>query len=135
MSAPPDLSTHILPLSTPLSCLEAEEAFSGLSAKEKLYCHYLSRAAWEGAPICLLQTSPESVPIFLLLKELFSRQTPASLRAAVESTVSEDEFRALLLYAAGVFTNTGNYKGFGDTKIIPGIERVSWVYSVGPFYN
>ena len=135
MTSPPDLSTHILPLATPLSRLEADEAFSGLSAEEKLYCHYLSRAAWEGAPICLLQTSPESVPIFLLLKELFSRQSPASLRAAVESSVSEDEFRALLLYAASMFSNTGNYKGFGDTKIIPGIERVSWIYMYMYMYN
>ena len=125
MASPPDLSPHILPLTTPLSTLQADEAFNGLSPKEKLYCHYLARAAWEGGPICLLQTSPESVPIFLLLKELFSRQSPASLRAAVGSEVTEDEFRALVLYAAGVFTNMGNYKGFGDTKIIPGIERVS----------
>lgn len=124
MTSSPDLSIHVLPLSTPLSSLEASAAFSGLSQREKLYCHHLSRAAWEGGPICLLQTSPESVPIFLLLKELFSRQTPASLQAAVESTVSEEEFRALMLYTAGVFTNAGNYKGFGDTKIIPGISRV-----------
>ena len=125
MTSSPDLSIHVLPLTTPMSALQADKAFAGLSAKERLYCHYLSRAAWEGGPICLLQTSPESVPIFLLLKELFTRQTPASLRAAVEGTVSEDEFRALMLYTAGVFTNLGNYKGFGDTKIIPGLPRVS----------
>ena len=124
MTSPPVLSSYILPLATPLSSLEASDAFSGLSPKEKLYAHYLARAAWEGGPICLFQTSPESVPVFLLLKELFSRQSPASLQAAVESSVSEDEFRALMLYTAGVFTNMGNYKGFGDTKFIPGIERV-----------
>ena len=120
----PDLSTHVVPLATPLSSLQAEEAFMGLSPRERLYCHYLSRAAWEGGPICLLQTSPESPPIFLLLRELLSRQTPASLRAAVQETVTDDEFKGLLFYAAGVFTNMGNYKGFGDTKIIPGIPRV-----------
>lgn len=124
MSAPADLSSYTLPLNTPLSCLQAEEAFNGLSDKERLYCHYLSRAAWEGAPICLLQTSPESVPIFLLLKELFSRQSPTSLREAVGGVVSEEEFQAVMLYASGVFTNMGNYKGFGDTKFIPGIDKV-----------
>ena len=120
-----DVSSHIISLATPLSTLQANEAFNGLSPKEKLYCYYLTHAAWEGGPICLLQTSPESVPIFLLLKELFSRQSPASLQTAVESTVSKDEFHALMLYAAGVFTNMGNYKGFGDSKFVPGIERVS----------
>ena len=124
MTSPPDLSAHTLPLTTPFSSLQAHEAFAGLSTTEKLYTHYLSRAAWEGGPITLLQTSPESVPIFLLLKELFARQTPASLRVAVENTVSEEELTALLLYTAGIFTNFGNYKGFGDTKIVPGIPRV-----------
>ena len=123
-SSQPDLSTHVVSLATPLSALQAKEAFAGLSRREKLYCHHLARAAWEGGPICLLQTSPESVPVFLLLRELFSRQSPASLRAAVQEAVTEDEFRSLLLYSAAVFTNKGNYKGFGDTKIVPGIPRV-----------
>ena len=127
-SSQPDLSTHVVPLATPLSCLQAQEAFAGLSPREKLYCHYISRAAWEGGSVCLFQTSPESVPIFLLLRELFSRQTPDSLGAAVKDSVTEDEFRSLLFYAAGVFTNMGNYKGFGDTKIIPGIPRVGLYY-------
>ena len=132
MSAPADLSSYTLPLNTPLSCLQAEEAFNGLSDKEKLYCHFLSRAAWEGAPICLLQTSPESVPIFLLLKELFSRQSPSSLREAVGGVVSEEEFQAVMLYASGVFTNMGNYKGFGDTKFIPGIDKVQSTSLISP---
>lgn len=35
-----------------------------------------------------------------------------------------DLLQALLLYACGVFTNMGNYKSFGDTKFIPGLEKV-----------
>ena len=135
MTSPqPDLSTHVIPLATPLSSLQAGEAFAGLSAGEQLYCHYLARAAWEGGPICLIQTSPESVPIFLLLKELFSRQTLSSLRAAVQDSVTEDEFTALLLYTAALFTNMGNYKGFGDTKIVPGIPKVG-PYNLEPIIS
>ena len=87
-----DVSNYTIPLDTPISALEAEEAFNGLSDNEKLYCHFLSRGSWEGAPICLLQTSPESVPLFML-RELFSRQSVASLRTAVGSSLSDDEFQ------------------------------------------
>ena len=33
--------------------------------------------------------------------------------------------QAFLLYTCAVFSNMGNYKSFGDTKIVPGISRVS----------
>ena len=88
-----DLSNFIISLDTPISKLEARDAFDGLTEREKLYCHFLARAAWEGGVICLLQTSPESVPIFLLLRELFSRQDPGALRQAVANSVSEEEFK------------------------------------------
>lgn len=118
-----DLSHFVIPLDTPISKLEARDAFDGLTEREKFYCHFLSRASWEGGVICLLQTSPESVPIFLLLRELFSRQDPGALREAVGDGVSGEEFKAFLLYTAALFSNMGNYKSFGDTKFIPGLER------------
>ncbi len=89
-----DISNFTVPLDTPISRLEAGKSFTGLDEKEKLYCHYLSRAAWSGSQICLLQTSPESVPIYLLLTELFSRQTIPSLRQAVGQLITDDEFKA-----------------------------------------
>lgn len=88
-----DLLNYTIALDSPISRLEASQAFKGLTDKEKLYCHYLSRAAWEGGTICLLQTSPESVPLFLLLQELFSRQSIASLRDAVKESFTDDEFK------------------------------------------
>lgn len=78
---------------TPITQLQARGAFEGLSEREQLYCHYLSRASWEGSLACLLQTSVESAPAFLLLKALFSAQTPADLRQAVAGSVSNEEFQ------------------------------------------
>ncbi len=134
---------YTVPLDTPISKLEASQAFKGLTNKERLYCHYLSRAAWEGGYICLLQTSPESVPLFLLLQELFNRQSVSSLRAVVKDSFTDEEFKVtksrlgdtydkflsfcpqgFLVYACAVFTNMGNYKSFGDTKFIPSIGKV-----------
>lgn len=137
---------------TPVSKLECKVAFENLSDNEKLYAHYLSRASFEGGLIVLLQTSPESVPIFLLLQELFGGQSVQELKDLGQCT--EDEWKvgafaevsnnircytriivvndimypllqALVTYAAAFYCNMGNYKGFGDTKFIPGLPKVN----------
>ena len=105
-----DLSNYTIPLDTPISALEAEEAFNGLNDDEKLYCHFLSRGSWEGAPICLLQTSPESVPLFMLLRQLFTRQSVASLRTAVGTNLSDDEFQVCI--------GLGAASGWGHTLCV-----------------
>ena len=33
--------------------------------------------------------------------------------------------QALVIYAAAFYCNMGNYKGFGDTKFIPGLPKVN----------
>ena len=110
-----DLSCYTIPLDTPISVLDADEAFKGLADDEKRYCHFLSRASWEGAPICLFQTSPESVPLFLLLRGLFTSQSVDSLREAVGSSLSDDEFKV-----SGIYTSLK-----GQHSTYPSCGRIS----------
>lgn len=95
-----DLSLYIIPTDTPVSGLDCTEAFNGLTDKEKLYAHYFGRASWEGALICLLQTSPESPGIFLLLQELFRGQSLASLRELATGTtcgLTNEEYNVCIM--------------------------------------
>lgn len=111
---------------TPVFVLECSTAFEALDDKEKKYAHFLSRAAYEGSLIVLIQTSSESTPIFLLLQKLFSEQDVPSLKKDVQAfdkRISDQDFQAFLTYAAAFYSNMGNYKSFGDTKIIPGISK------------
>ncbi|XP_053702230.1 dipeptidyl peptidase 3 [Synchiropus splendidus] len=117
-------SQYYLPNSIGISALDCAEAFRLLSPQEKMYAHYLSRAAWYGGLAVLLQTSPESANIFVLLQRIFRKQSPAQLeQVATAAGLSADEYKAFLVYAAGVYANMGNYKSFGDTKFVPNLPK------------
>eukprot|EP00128_Syssomonas_multiformis_P001255 Colp12_sorted_trinity150504_noHs@9878 len=58
--APSVDSRYIIPKATTVNRLECKTAFDGLTAKEKAYAHYLSRASYEGSLAVLTQTSPEA---------------------------------------------------------------------------
>ncbi|XP_022920138.2 dipeptidyl peptidase 3 [Onthophagus taurus] len=123
MSNEVDKTHHILPQDQPIVYLDAGTAFKGLTEKEKLYAYFLSKASWTGGLITLLQTSPESGPIFVILHKLFQSESVSEFyTAALKCGFSEEEINALYVYACGIFSNAGNYKGFGDSKFIPGID-------------
>lgn len=119
------MSDEVYPNETPFLKLDAKVAFEGLTEKEKKYAHYLSRASWYGSLIVLFQTSQESPLIYLLLDRLFRSQDLPSLKALAleQAGFSEDDFKALLVYTAAFLSNTGNYRGFGDNKFIPGVPE------------
>jgi len=106
----------------PVVALDARTAFEKLTEREQLYAHYLSRASFYGGLICLLQTSPESPGIFRLMHRINMAQSVEELReACVAKDIPEVDFKSFLVYCSGIYANMGNYKGFGDTKIVPDV--------------
>ena len=84
----------IVPLDTPIHLLECKEAFDTLSNQERTYAHYLSRAAWEGSLIVLLQTSPESAPFCLLIQQLFQHDSMDQLKEiALKQGLTEEQWQ------------------------------------------
>lgn len=120
-----DISQHVLENETEVCHLDCISAFNALTKNERLYSYYLSKASWYGGLIVLHQTSPESPSIFCLLMKIFTKQSSDEItRIAVEKCgFSEEELTAFNVYAAGFLCNMGNYKGFGDTKFIPGVPK------------
>lgn len=78
--------------------------------------------------------------IFSLFHRIITAESVESLRVSSSDKVSDDEFtvnkqkkyihlqsldlisfQAFVVYMSGFFANAGNYKGFGDSKFVPGL--------------
>ncbi|CAG2171229.1 unnamed protein product [Oppiella nova] len=118
-------SEYIYTNDTPVIELDAENAFNGLTADEKLYAHYLSKSSWFGSLVCLFQTSPESPLIFTLFRRIFGAQTIEELQHLAQSVAhfDDNEWRALLVYLSAFLSNMGNYRSFGDSKFTPDLPQ------------
>ncbi|CAI4224265.1 unnamed protein product [Auanema sp. JU1783] len=117
-----DRSLYVLPNESPVCALECQEAFDRLNPQEKRYAHHIAKASFDGALIVFLQVSPESAGIFVVLHRLFSSEPVDKLKEKAQNLGwTDEEWEAFLVYVSGFYANSGNYKGFGDSKIVPGI--------------
>ncbi|KAF3069081.1 putative dipeptidyl peptidase 3 [Daldinia childiae] len=102
--------------------LGVKPLFDHLSEKEKLYSHYLSRAAWSGTRIILRQVSPESLGIFEFIMELYESCGGDWNQFSTDYGVAVKDLEAFLEFAATFLSNIGNYYGSGDQKFIPRVH-------------
>ncbi|KAK3672474.1 hypothetical protein LTR78_007524 [Recurvomyces mirabilis] len=93
--------------------------FEALDDEQKLYAHYISRAAFAGTRINLRQVSPESEAIFDFILTLHKQCQGDWQAFGTKAGLSKEDLKHFLSYAAQLIGNTGNYKSFGDSKFIP----------------
>uniref|UniRef100_A0A914E4I0 Dipeptidyl peptidase 3 n=1 Tax=Acrobeloides nanus TaxID=290746 RepID=A0A914E4I0_9BILA len=119
-----DKKLYVLQNDTPVVPLDCKKAFEMLTPREKSYAHHIARASFEGGLITFCQVSPEAPAIFAILHRVFySEPIDALKQKAKDLGWSDEEFTSLLVYAAGFYADHGNYKGFGDSKIIPNVDQ------------
>ncbi|ETI21994.1 hypothetical protein G647_06064 [Cladophialophora carrionii CBS 160.54] len=119
----PSLRSHYLADNPPTVVrLEIAPHFAALSPKEKRYAHHLSRASFHGTRVTLAQVSPESPVIYDLILAFHRACGGDYSKLSADTSVSSSDIALWLEYAAQFLGNTGNYKGFGDSKFIPRIS-------------
>jgi len=89
--------------------LSPGDLLDSLTRDERLYAHYMARAAWSGTRIILRQVSPESTTIFDFIVELHRACGGRWPELQERAGVSERDMRKFLEYAALFLQNLGNY--------------------------
>lgn len=89
--------------------LDIKHVFETLPLNDKLYAHYLARAAWKGSRIIMRQTSPESEDIFDHIIQLYRSCDGEWVRLIDRCKISDDELNAFLAYAGLFLYNLGNF--------------------------
>ncbi|MCJ1404909.1 hypothetical protein MMC11_008135 [Xylographa trunciseda] len=113
----------LTPRQPPVGRLDVKQAFQPLTSREKLYAHYMARAAWHGARIIFNQVSPESSSVFDLILELYRSCAGDWGALAEQFSVSANSLQEFLEYAAVFLGNVGNYYGRGDQKFVPRLPK------------
>ncbi|CAM6106763.1 unnamed protein product [Calypogeia fissa] len=115
---------HVVPLDLPVSRLPCRGAWDSLSDAQRHFVHHFAQASWSGSRICAHQISQESPDILkILMLILSSAELPALQTRSYLAGVTAKEWMFFISYSTCFLSNLGNYFGFGDFKIVPGIPE------------
>lgn len=123
LGAGDDRERHLVPDGIPVLSLDAASSFAALSDREKLYAHWMNRAAWDGVAISFRQASAESPELLELLLGVWRTNRVDLRRATSRAGVSNEDWLRFEGYTVNVLNNAGNYEGFGKAKVVPRIDE------------
>lgn len=89
--------------------LAIQRFFDTLAPRDKLYAHYMTRAAWHGTRIILRQTSSEATGIFDFIMDLYRACDGQWSELIDRCDITPDALKSFLEYAARFLCNIGNY--------------------------
>lgn len=126
-----ETALHACDRDLPLTRLAVRSHFDSLTADEKLYVHWLGRAAWHGARIVSEQTTPYANKLVQMFIDLFQKHAIPDAYGEMrdmdafktKSALSDDEWKLFLEYSVSVLYNLSNYHSFGDSKFIPNLPE------------
>uniref|UniRef100_A0A1I7WT77 dipeptidyl-peptidase III n=1 Tax=Heterorhabditis bacteriophora TaxID=37862 RepID=A0A1I7WT77_HETBA len=122
-----DRSLYVLPNDSPVCVLDCVEAFNALNQKERKYAHYIAKASFDGSLIIFLQVSYTMIYYMAFaVRNIYLTFFSLIIEKALNNGWTEEEWEGFLVYVAGFYYNGGNYRGFGDTKIVPNVDTVSF---------
>ncbi|KAJ8870973.1 hypothetical protein PR048_027275 [Dryococelus australis] len=102
--------------------LDSSLQFTALPERLQFFYHYITEACWCGSLIVFFQTSAESPFILLFLLKLLTQQSLSELRTSSEGNgISQEDFNALIVYAARFFSARGNY--YETRKFSPSLPQ------------
>ena len=107
-----------------LAVLDAKSSFTQLNDKEKQYTYWMYKAAWSMSKIIAQQVSPESLPLLDLFTNIFTNRSVTKFKTRCkEFNFTDKNIEDFLNYTALLFLNNGNYRSFGDSKIVPRLDK------------
>ena len=87
----------------------------------------LSRESLQRGMFDLFTSDITRIPSHIFyVSKLYGKTEIELLRSELKQTqedITDGDLGSLLTYVAGVYSNMGNYKCFGDTKIVPAITK------------
>jgi dipeptidyl-peptidase-3 len=105
----PTESSHSPFPSTTINQLVVKPIFDALEPREKLFAHYLARAAWHGSRIVMRQVSTESPDIFDFIMDLYHACDGKWDTLVTWCNITSENLSSFLEYAATFLCNLGNF--------------------------